>query len=478
MSSLIEYLRSLRKATKPGAEDTTDRLNFVWTPMLLILFSLVVFGKEFIGRPMHCIFSGNPQHHPSNFIDFAESYCWAHGTYVYSKDAIVKLTGYRSSEEQEYYWDHTISNQLLTYYQWVPFALLLQCIVTYLPKLIWQMICSRRFGSDIYSLVSLAAEAKTSTDNDFREQASRIADVIERMLVYNREFRNGRLQRMKSALYNRCNFLVPSKRMGTMLTLLYMLVKLLCLANAMGQLMFMSAFLGFQQLGLQAYGSAMLQHTVSARGLWQSTMLFPLHTLCYIRLRLDPGATNAYIGQCTLPVNILNEKIYIVLFFWFLMLTFVTLISIGVWLFRLLCTCNQVQFVKRFLHLSDPSLQADRSSVKSFVSKFLRHDGVFLVLILSEGSDKIITTEVVRLLYQRWRCQHRGRDLTRGCEFSDLTDKVSAADCGSGGDGGGRVGCKLPKGGGRGGDEPSTCKMRCTNNVYGIAGDESGLLAV
>ncbi|PAA46990.1 hypothetical protein BOX15_Mlig030738g2 [Macrostomum lignano] len=121
------------------------------------------------------------------------------------------------------------------------------------------------------------------------------------------------------------------------------------------------------------------------------------------------------------------------------MLTFVTLISIGVWLFRLLCTCNQVQFVKRFLHLSDPSLQADRSSVKSFVSKFLRHDGVFLVLILSEGSDKIITTEVVRLLYQRWRCQHRGRDLTRGCEFSDLTDKVSAADCGSGGDSGGAV---------------------------------------
>ncbi|PAA69717.1 hypothetical protein BOX15_Mlig000963g3 [Macrostomum lignano] len=417
MSTLVNFIKGIKESTKPGAEDACDRMHFIWTPMLLLLCSLVVFGKEYIGNPMHCVFSGNPQHHPSGFLDFAQSYCWAYGTYAYSKDAAIRLTGYRKDvEKQEEYWTETISNQLLTYYQWVPYALLAQCVITYLPKLIWQLICSRKFGSDIYSLISLAAEARTSSANEFRQQADRIADVIERLLMYNREYRHGRLQQLKATLYNRCSLLVPSKRTGTMLTILYVLVKLLCLANVVGQLFFMAVFLGFWRRGIFTFGWTIVQNLNHGRG-WKHTMLFPLHTLCYLTTSIDPGTTNAYVGQCTLPVNIINEKVYILLFFWFVSLGVVTVLSIARWTCRLLFTRSRVSFVKCLLYLSAldssdaESRLVDKLSIKSFIEKFLRHDGVFLVLMLSEGSDKVITAEVLRRLYQRWCCNNKRPDL-------------------------------------------------------------------
>lgn len=58
----------------------------------------------------------------------------------------------------------------------------LQCIMFYIPRLIWQMICYNRTGTDIQHLVLSANQAVHATDNKRTEMIQHVARTLEQLL--------------------------------------------------------------------------------------------------------------------------------------------------------------------------------------------------------------------------------------------------------------------------------------------------------
>lgn len=108
-------------------------------------------------------------------------------------------------------------------------------------------------------------------------------------------------------------------------------MKLLYLGNALGQLFLMSEFLGF---GLDAsFGIRVLTNIWNGHD-WKMSQVFPRVAFCLVPIRMLGSSSNAVTAQCALPTNMLNEKIYIFLWWWISTVAVVTLYSIMSWMFR------------------------------------------------------------------------------------------------------------------------------------------------
>ena len=56
--------------------------------------------------------------------------------------------------------------------------------------------------------------------------------------------------------------------------------------------------------------------------------VFPRVTKCTFRKYGPSGTIQRHDAQCVLPINIINEKIYVFLYFWFMVLAILTIIHI------------------------------------------------------------------------------------------------------------------------------------------------------
>ncbi len=71
---------------------------------------------------------------------------------------------------------------ILVYYQWVPFMLGLQCILFYIPRVIWQAICYNRTGTDLENICQKAVDAVRVKVGARKEACEDIAASIEQLL--------------------------------------------------------------------------------------------------------------------------------------------------------------------------------------------------------------------------------------------------------------------------------------------------------
>lgn len=83
-------------------------------------------------------------------------------------------------------------------------------------------------------------------------------------------------------------------------------------------------------IGSFFYAIDILRHGVE----WTSSGLFPRVTLCDMQI-LRFGAPLNYTMECVLPLNMINEKIFIFLYFWMIILFTLNLFSIYLWLRRM-----------------------------------------------------------------------------------------------------------------------------------------------
>ena len=74
------------------------------------------------------------------------------------------------------------------------------------------------------------------------------------------------------------------------------------------------------------------------------------------------GAVHRYSIQCVLPINLFNEKIYLFLWFWMVLVAIITCISTLSWFLRIVVYRDRHQYVRRYVNLA----------VKLKVSQFTR----------------------------------------------------------------------------------------------------------
>ena len=133
MFDVFGSVKGLIKLDKVCIDNNVFRLHYKATFIVLLVCSLLVTSRQYIGDPIDCIV----EEIPNNVMD---TYCWIHSTFSIP-NAVVGSEGHdiahpgvappadlEEGEEIRYH----------KYYQWVCFTLFFQAILFYIPRYLWK----------------------------------------------------------------------------------------------------------------------------------------------------------------------------------------------------------------------------------------------------------------------------------------------------------------------------------------------------
>lgn len=85
-------------------------------------------------------------------------------------------------------------------------------------------------------------------------------------------------------------------------------------------------------------------YRLAADGDWWNSPRFPLQTLCQVRAAIQ-GGLRTYICRCVLPINVFNEKIFSVVWFFLAFILPLNTVSLCLWIWRIF-PCNRLAFIR------------------------------------------------------------------------------------------------------------------------------------
>lgn len=286
MFDVFGSVKGLLKLDSVRIDNNIFRLHYKATVVILIAFSLLVTSRQYIGDPIDCIVDEIP----SNVMD---TYCWIYSTFTVpskiagrvGKDVIHPGVGaFVENEDPVKY--HK-------YYQWVCFVLFFQAILFYVPRYLWKTWEGNRIKMLVLDLNCPIVAEETKND--------RKALLVEYF---------------KTNLHTQ-NFYAYR----------FVICEVLNLVNVIGQIFFMDFFLDGE---FSTYGRDVVRFTEMEPEERDDPMsrVFPKVTKCTFRKYGATGTVQNFDGLCVLPLNIVNEKIYVFLWFWFVILSVLTALSL------------------------------------------------------------------------------------------------------------------------------------------------------
>ncbi|KAK7079096.1 hypothetical protein SK128_007331 [Halocaridina rubra] len=267
------------------------RLHYRWTTSLCFISCALVVAVEYIGDPIQCMTNTDaPAEKAIN------TYCWISSTFTINsteKEGAIPGLG----QEQEGYHERTYHS----YYQWVPFILFFQGCLFYLPHLIWKA----NEGKTVNTILQGLHENSLDKDIDKKKE-------------------------------NIIKYLKESQGRNNKYSLVYFICEILNLVNVLGQIVLMDAFFNNNFL---RYGFKVVQYAVEQSDEDPFQTVFPKVTKCTFRRYGPSGTLNVQQPICILPQNILNQKVFIILWFWFVILSTITCMQL-VW--RLIVSASPI----------------------------------------------------------------------------------------------------------------------------------------
>jgi len=284
MLGLFKQLAAFLQLDPIWIDNSVFRLHYKATVIVYVTASLIVTSGQYIGDPIDCIVDGVP----SGLMD---TYCWIHSTFSipsrwngtkgrdFPHPGISPHAALDDGQEVKYH----------KYYQWVCFVLFFQAALFYIPRYLWQTW----EGGKIQMLVQKLQEPMLGPE----EKSDQIGTIVKYF----------KLRRGTHSFY----------------CLKFFLCEILNLANVVGQIYFTDFFLGYE---FSTYGTEVIAYSEreSEDRIDPMKTVFPKVTKCTFH-KYGPSGTIEYKdGLCVLPLNIINEKIYIFLWFWLISISTIT----------------------------------------------------------------------------------------------------------------------------------------------------------
>ncbi|XP_045178985.2 innexin unc-9-like [Mercenaria mercenaria] len=369
---------SWKSLTGSTDDDWIDRANHLWTVCLLLLFAVVVSSGQYVGDPIHC---WCPAEFTGTFVAYTKNYCWISNTYfVPMETGIPRDIAQRQKAE-------------LNYYQWVPLILVFMAFLFKAPHIIWHLL-NTKAGINLNKINELTDSVHVGKPEDREESLKHIAKYIDRWLRQNRNYHRNILVKVRQRISNVFIFCF-AKRDGYFLTGFYLFTKMLYCVNCVAQFFILDSFLGMDFGG---YGFEILSY-FREHGEWKETPRFPRVTLCDFKIRQLENI-QTFTVQCVLPINLFNEKIFAMIWFWLFFLAILTFYNLASWLFYLLFRHNKEMFVRKYLRACNEIQSGfDKKLSRRFANDYLREDGCFLLRIVGKNSTDIILSDLTRLLW-------------------------------------------------------------------------------
>jgi len=284
-------------------EGPVAKLHYRATTLLLLLSVTLVTALEWIanGKSITCIQEGpdDSWNIPPNVIN---TYCYIMSTFTLPRQLAGGVLGDTvAGPGVGAYNPKTDDVTYKAYYQWVPFVLMLQACLFYAPHLLHKNWEGGKVQGIISGLNSLLLD-RSDRRNKHR--------ILAQYLVENLNSHN--IWAFKLIIAESIYFL-----------------------NVLGNIYLMDVFLGgeFRTYGVQV--ASLMQEDPEDRTDPMSRV-FPRVSKCTFKKFGPSGTLQTHDTLCVLPINIINEKIYVFLWFWLLILLVITLFSLLYHLFLLL----------------------------------------------------------------------------------------------------------------------------------------------
>ena len=316
-------------------------LHYRATVLILIAFCLLVTARQFFGDPIDCVVNEKEEH----FEKVINRYCWIQTTFSV-ESAWHKPVG---SEVAYPGVDKATPDDVViyhAYYQWVWLLLLLQAFLFYVPYIIWE-----QYEGNITNRLLNGLNSGVMSQTDRMNKISKVSEYLYR-----------------------------TKNHHTFRFLIYTSTEMLNLFNVVMQMLLLDRFLGgkflnygFQVFNFNGWTQFPLQYDPMMK-------LFPRMTKCTFHQFGSSGDIQKHDTICVLPINIVNEKTYLFLWFWLILLMIATF-CLALWrILSIMCPCIRVII-----------LQANCSCSRSDVQQVLKYNGIgdwFVLCLLAKNMEK------------------------------------------------------------------------------------------
>lgn len=353
-----------------GGDSHSDRLSCCYTVIILILFSLLVTTRQLAGDPISC---WCPAEFEDSMVEFTNQACWVKNTYYLPYEKEIPKT------DSEKDW--------IGYYQWVGLLLCFQAVLFYIPRMIWRVF-NKKSGISVATVTDAAINCQTIQDSEAREKT--IMYMSKHMSRFLHDTSRSLLMSNKC---KSCFWILY----GNYLCVLYLIMKLVYIANAIGQIFLLDRFLGTKY---SMYGFEVIDRLVKGEGLSVSHR-FPRVTMCDISIR-HLGRANNYTLQCALAVNLFNEKIFIFVWFWLVFVSAFTIGSFLIWSYIFAFLGHHEKYIRARLIALDKMGNHPEHLVSSFIDEFLRRDGIFLIKLVAKNSSDLVAAELISGLWDHF----------------------------------------------------------------------------
>ncbi|KJH50341.1 Innexin [Dictyocaulus viviparus] len=212
----------LRYVAGSEDKDFVDRLHSYFTCNILIGLSVLVSFKQFGGKPIECLV---PDMFSSSWEQYAENYCWAQDNYYVPMNEIV--AGMPESDRRQ---------RRISYYQWVPFFLLVEAACFRFPSLLWQYLAGHS-GIKVHEMIRLSSDPNNIKPDIKRANVKSLAKHLQGALRFHRRLHKKQI-RPHSILWL---FNLPYS--ASFVTLMYLCTKLFLLVNVCIQLLLLNKYL-------------------------------------------------------------------------------------------------------------------------------------------------------------------------------------------------------------------------------------------
>ncbi|XP_045514597.1 innexin inx3 [Pieris brassicae] len=348
-SAVAGFVKVRYLIDKAVIDNMVFRMHYRITAAIMFLCCILVTANNLIGDPISCINDGVIPNHVIN------TYCWITYTFTLPHTPAGKGISHPGLGN-----DYGEEKRHHSYYQWVPFMLFFQGVLFYLPHWIWK--------------------------NWEEGKVRMISDGMRGTLATIDDSRTNRQSRL-------VQYLMDTLHMHNTYSFGYFFCEILNFINAVGNIFFLDTFLGGAFL---TYGTDVVKFSNMNQEDRTDPMIevFPRLTKCTFHKFGASGTIQTHDSLCVLALNILNEKIFIFLWFWLIILAIVSGLALVYSAAVILLPSTRETILKRRFRFGTPN------GVEALVRK--TQVGDFLLLhLLGQNMSLRVFGEVLDELARR-----------------------------------------------------------------------------
>ena len=348
MLDIFGSVKGFLKLDSVNIDNNIFRLHYKLTVIMLIIFSLIVTSRQYIGDPIHCTAKGVPE-------KVMDSYCWTHSTFTIPDRMTSDVVGFDVAHPGVGPQRQGDSVKYHKYYQWVCFVLFFQALLFYIPRFLWKTWEAGR-------MKTLAHNLNYPIFTDDTNKSERIKLLVD--------------------------YFASNLHHHNFYAIRFFICEVLNFINVVGQIFLVDYFLGgeFSTYGFDVF--RMATELDPDERVDPMAKVFPKVTKCTFHKFGPSGTPERIDGLCVLPINIFNEKIYVILWFWLIILAAVTGLSLLYRLVVILCARARMYFLRTQARL------APRREVELVASKCQIGDW-FVLLNLGKNIDPLVYQELI-----------------------------------------------------------------------------------